>query len=177
MGPIPRFLDKLEKLLSSIAVLALVIMMLAVTADAAMRYAFNAPIHGTQDLVAHYLMVAAYFCILSGAYSRGAQIRIDFVLGSLAPGLQHAVEAVGCFATTVLFALIAWLSGSRAWNSFLREEVLPGSIPWPIWLTYALVSGGSALLAFRLFVNGIGHVAAALGRGNGPALPSTFSGH
>ncbi len=177
MNWIQRSFDRIELVLASLAVFALVIMMLAVTADATMRYAFNAPIHGTQDLVARYLMVAAYFGILSGAYAGGAQIRIDFLLGSLPPRLQHAIEAAGCLAAGVLFALIAWLAGSRAWTSFLRNEVIPGSIPWPIWVTYALVAAGSALLVLRLIVNGIGHASAAAGRGIGPALPSSLSGH
>lgn len=177
MNWIRRSFDRIELILASLAVVALVILMLAVSADAVMRYAFNAPIHGTQDLVARYLMVAAYFGILSGAYAGGAQIRIDFLLGTLRPSLQHAIEAVGCLATGVVFALIAWLAGRQAWTSFARSEVIPGSIPWPIWLTYALVCGGSALLVLRLIVNGIGHGLAAAGRGTGPVLPSTLSGH
>jgi TRAP-type C4-dicarboxylate transport system permease small subunit len=177
MDWIRRSFDRIEMVLASLAVAALVIMMLAVTADAVMRYTFNAPIHGTQDLVARYLMVAAYFGILSGAYAGGAQIRIDFLLGTLRPSLQHAIEAVGCLATSILFGLIAWLAGSRAWTSFVRGEVIPGSIPWPIWLTYALVAGGSALLVLRLVVDGVGHAAAAAGRGPGPVLPSSLSGH
>lgn len=177
MNWIRRSFDRVELILASLAVVALVIMMLAVSADAVMRYMFNAPIHGTQDLVSRYLMVAAYFGILSGAYAKGAQIRIDFLLGTLRPSLQHAIEAIGCVGTGVLFALIAWLAGRQTVTSFVRSEVIPGSIPWPIWVTYALVSGGSALLVLRLIVNGIGHVSAALGRGDGPALPSTLSGH
>ncbi len=177
MKPIYRAFDRFEIVLGSLAVIAILAMMVAVTADAFMRYAFNAPIHGTQDLVARYLMVAAYFGVLSQAYASGAQIRIDFLLRALPDRAQHVVEALGCFGTAILFGLIGWLAGQRAWTSFVRGEVIPGSIPWPIWLTYALVAGGTLLLVLRLLVNGLGHSGAAIGRGSGPDLPSSMSGH
>lgn len=121
MNSLYRFFDRFERVLGLLAVIAMLAMMVVVSADALMRYAFHAPIQGTQDLVSRYLMVAAYFAILSQAYANGAQIRIDFLLSVLPARIQHVIEAFVCLITGVLFGLIAWLAGARAWTSFIRS--------------------------------------------------------
>ncbi|MWB78107.1 TRAP transporter small permease subunit [Pseudooceanicola sp. 216_PA32_1] len=173
-----RFMmSRIEVVLGTLAALMLLGIMVAMCADTFMRYAFTAPIAGVQDLVGRYLMVAAYFLILSLSYTAGSQVRIDFLNVALPPRLRHLIEAVTCAATAVLFALIGWLAGSRSLVSLERAEIMPGPIPWPVWVTTAVVAFGTGLLVLRLILDAVGHAAAVLGARDAPPLPSAEGGH
>ena len=64
-----------------------------------------------------------------------------------------------------MFCLIAWVGGLRAIDSFEQGDVLAGAIPWPTWPAFALVPFGAGLLALRLALDCLGHLASlATGR-------------
>ncbi|MGV8989613.1 MAG: TRAP transporter small permease [Cypionkella sp.] len=130
-----------------------------------------------QDLVGRYLMVAAYFLILSLSYSSGSQVRIDFLNLALPIRVRHPIEAATCIATAIPFSLIGWLAGTRSLVSFQRSEILPGQIPWPVWLTTALVAFGTALLVLRLTMDAVGHLGGVAGAKNAPPLQKAERGH
>ncbi|MFC4670892.1 TRAP transporter small permease subunit [Seohaeicola nanhaiensis] len=170
-------MSRIELVLGTFSALALGVVMVAMCADTFMRYVFNSPIQGVQDLVGKYLMVGAYFLVLSLSYASGSQVRIDFLNLRMPLRLRHLIEAAICLATAVLFSLIGWLAAARSLVSFERSEILPGPIGWPVWLTTALVALGTALLVVRLILDAIGHVAGAAGATDAPSLPNAEGGH
>ncbi|MEC7257100.1 MAG: TRAP transporter small permease [Pseudomonadota bacterium] len=177
MPRLRRLTGRIELLLGSLAALMLFAIMAVMCADTLMRYAFNAPIQGTQDLVGRYLMVGAYFLILSLSYSAGSQVRLDFLNAVLPRRLRHAIEALICAGTAALFGLIGWLAASRSLTSFQKAEIMPGPIPWPIWVTTALVAFGTGVLVLRLVLDCCAHLRAALGATDAAPLPSASGGH
>jgi TRAP-type C4-dicarboxylate transport system permease small subunit len=166
-----RFLASIEKLLVLIAVVALVVIMIAISADATCRYLFNSPFPWTVELVGRYLMVFAFFAVVSRAYTQNAHVRVDFLLNAMGPRTRQVFEAVGALSAAIVFVIISWLGASRAWNSFSRGEILAGFIPWPVWPSSALVFLGAGLLSVRLVVDGLAHARAAATGAPGPALP------
>jgi TRAP-type C4-dicarboxylate transport system permease small subunit len=168
---IDRLLAPIEKLLVSAAAIALAVIMLVISADATCRYLFNSPFSWTVELVGRYLMVFAFFAVISRAYTHNAHVRVDFLLHAIGPRWRHGLEALGALAAAVVFVLIAYLAAVRAGTSFSRGEILAGVIPWPVWPSSALVFLGAGLLSVRLIADGLAHAWSVATGTPGPALP------
>lgn len=166
-----RILLRIEVLLSAFSALSLLFIMLAISADAFSRYFLNAPIQGTLEVVGRYLMVAAYFFILSLSYTGNAQIRVDFLIRNFPKRIAHLVEMLVCMSTTILFGLIGWLAATEAIDSFLKGEITSGSIGFIIWPSTAFVAVGSTLLVLRMIVDAIRHLNAAILNNEAISLP------
>ena len=77
------WLDRSERALTLVAVIATFAMMLLTTADAIGRYVFNRPILVAYELTTNYLMIAAVFLAMPYAYREGANIRVTFLVERL----------------------------------------------------------------------------------------------
>ena len=67
-----------------------------------------------------------------------------------------------CLAGVPVFAAITWLGWERAWEDWVSADVLAGAIPWPTWVSAALVPAGCGLLVLRLLLHVLGQVASLL---------------
>jgi hypothetical protein len=47
-------------------------------------------------------------------------------------------------------------------DSFQSSDVLAGAIPWPVWLSAALVPLGAGVLVLRLLLTACGHIGSLL---------------
>jgi TRAP-type C4-dicarboxylate transport system permease small subunit len=152
-------LDRVETVVTRVAAACMFAIMLIVSADVLMRYVFNRPFGWAYDLISLYLMAAVFFLVLSNAYARGAHVSVDILQQRFPEGLFRLSEIVTCAASLVVFAIIARVGWTRAIDAYEQGDVLAGAIPWPTWPALALVPLGSGLLAIRLALHLVGHVA------------------
>ncbi len=166
-----RALTLLEHGLTVLAVVAMFGIMLLVVADVFMRYAVNQPFTFTYDLVGLYLLAGVFFLTISDTMRAHAHISVDILLHRFSPAGRRLSEIVTALVGVSVFSLITWLGYLRALENFQQGDVLAGTIPWPSWVSAALVPLGCGVLVLRLVLQLIGNVASLVSGRNLYPLP------
>lgn len=170
-------LGVLERALTIIAVLFLFSIMVLVVADVFMRYAVNRPFSFTYDLIGLYLLAGVFFLTLSDTLREHAHVGVDILQSRFSPAGRRLSEIVTALAGLFVFALICKVGFDRALDNYEQHDVLAGAIPWPTWISAALVPLGCGVLALRLVLQLIGNSLSLLsGRDLYPLSPVTGVG-
>jgi TRAP-type C4-dicarboxylate transport system permease small subunit len=151
-------LAAIERALTVIAVVFLFVIMVLVVADVFMRYVVNRPFAFTYDLIGLYLLAGVFFLTLSDALREHAHVGVDILLHRFSPAGRRLSEIVTALVGLFVFGLISWLGFDRALDNFQQNDVLAGAIPWPTWISAALVPFGCGVLVLRLTLQLIGNV-------------------
>jgi TRAP-type C4-dicarboxylate transport system permease small subunit len=174
MKPILHVLSAIENALGWLAASAMLAIMVVVFCDVVLRYAFNSPLSWAYDLISLYLVAAVFFLSVSSAYGEGAHVNVDILQQALPAVARRVTELViACVGVTV-FSLIAWFGAERTSEAYLGHDVISGAIAWPTWPAQALVPLGCGLMALRLAIHVIGHLASLV---SGKSLIPISVGH
>lgn len=142
----------MERCSNAIAMAVMVVIMLIVVADVFLRYAFHSPLKWNYDFISLYLTAALFYFALSVSYESRSLVSIDILHERLsARGKVCANLAINA-TSLLLFALIGYASGSRTYEELAFGDVIGGVIPWPTWISSAIVTAGALLLALRMAV-------------------------
>jgi TRAP-type C4-dicarboxylate transport system permease small subunit len=170
-------LAAIERALTVIAVVFLFVIMMLVVADVFMRYVVNRPFSFTYDLIGLYLLAGVFFLTLSDALREHAHVGVDILLHRFSPAGRRLSEIVTALVGLFVFILISKLGFDRALDNFQQNDVLAGAIPWPTWISAALVPFGCGVLVLRLALQLIGNVLSLVsGRDLYPLPPITGIG-
>src|SRR5713226_8261877 len=151
-------LAAIERALTVIAVVFLFVIMLLVVADVFMRYVVNRPFAFTYDLIGLYLLAGVFFLTLSDALREHAHVGVDILLHRFSPAGRRLSEVVTALVGLFVFILISKVGFDRALDNFQQNDVLAGAIPWPTWISAALVPFGCGVLVLRLALQLVGNV-------------------
>lgn len=99
-------LGRLSRLLLYVGTAALVVMMLATTADVVLRATVNAPIRGVVDAV-EVAMLMVVFLGLPDAFLRGEQVTVDVIDHLVSARALAVLKVVGAILSTIFLALLA----------------------------------------------------------------------
>jgi TRAP-type C4-dicarboxylate transport system permease small subunit len=135
-----------------VAMVAVAVMMLTITYDVVMRYAFAAPTDWAYPLNSAGVLVATMLAV-PYLYATGHHISMDLLHRALPARAQRAANIVATVATTFLglvIAITAFRSMTVAWAGSL---IGAGTFNIPLWLTDAVltVSGVFLVLVALLF--------------------------
>jgi TRAP-type C4-dicarboxylate transport system permease small subunit len=148
----------IERALTVIAVAFLFVIMVLVVADVFMRYVVNRPFSFTYDLIGLYLVAGVFFFTLSDALREHAHVGVDILLHRFSPAGRRLSEIVTALAGLFVFGLICMLGFERALENYQQHDVLAGAIPWPTWISAALVPFGCGVLVLRLMLQLVGNL-------------------
>src|ERR1700761_2182303 len=143
-------LAAIERALTIIAVIFLFVIMILVVADVFMRYVVNRPFSFTYDLIGLYLLAGVFFFTLSDALREHVHVGVDILLSRFSPTGRRLSEIVTALAGLFVFVLICKVGFVRALENYEQHDVLAGAIPWPTWISAALVPFGCGVLVLRL---------------------------
>ncbi|MCG6206956.1 TRAP transporter small permease [Rhodopseudomonas sp. HC1] len=152
-------LAAIERALTLIAVTFMFVIMVLVVADVFMRYALNRPFSFTYDLIGLYLMAGVFFLTLSDALREHVHVGVDILVPRFSPPGRRLAEIVTALTGLFVFALLCKVGFDRALDNFEQNDVLSGAIPWPTWISAALVPLGCGVLVLRLLLMLAGHAA------------------
>jgi TRAP-type C4-dicarboxylate transport system permease small subunit len=158
------WVERLEYAASTVAALALFVIMLTVFVDVLLRYLFNAPLSWSYDFISLYLMGAAFFFALSETLRRNHHVAVDILYLRLSLRARRWWRLVGWSLSLALFAVIFVLAVRTAWSRWQGDNVVAGAIPWPTWIPAAIAAGGFLLLLVRLALGVVGISLALLAR-------------
>jgi len=143
---------RLNRYLTLVASVALLVMMLVVVADVALRYAFNTPVRGAYDVVSAGLLVMVFFG-MGPVIHQGREIVIDLFDSRLPPFGLHLLRVTAAIAAVGVILFIGWsmLGPARdAWR--YGDRSLELNLPlWVFWaLAFVGLFGATALALVSL---------------------------
>ena len=145
--------DRLARWLAYGAGVGLVALTLLTVADVALRYLFNAPIFGAQD-ISELGLAAVVFGALAYCGRSGGHVAVDLLAERLGAGFVRWSDGFVRIAGAAVFALLAW----RAWLAGLDAgEFSEASnlLAIPYQPFYAVIALGAALYALILFLEAL----------------------
>ncbi len=139
-----------EKIALSISGVSIVLIMLIVSVDAMGRYIFSAPLTWSYDFVSYYLMVFATYFALSDTFRNGDHISLTLFRPHMNRKLKAGLDVIWGLLSLIIFAIIAVGAWEATISAYQNRRYLPGTIPWPVWISYLPIALGSFLLVLRL---------------------------
>lgn len=145
-------INKLSACLAALAALALALMMLHVTADVIGKYAFNAPIPGTAEVVASYYMISVVFLPLAWLELKNGPIVVELFYEMGSDRAKHLMLALGTLLSLLFYGTIAWLSWAPAVYAWQIGEIVEGAWKVTIWPTKFMLPVGLGLSCLALVI-------------------------
>lgn len=170
LSRLDRLYFKLEKLLTLVGGLVILLLVLLAVTNVLGRWMFDLPVNGYIDWVEQAM---AFMAFLGIAYTQrlGGHIRMDIVVGLLKGRLLWCVELI---STTVMF-LLTLILAYGSYLHFLRAYTIGDSsldIDLPVWPAKLVVPVAFTVLALRLLLQMWGYTRAIIQGGDSPiAVP------
>ncbi|MGE3934511.1 MAG: TRAP transporter small permease [Rhodospirillaceae bacterium] len=142
---------RLADLLCWIGGAALVWMMLQVTADALLRYTFNAPIDATVEMISAYAMVAVAFLPLAYVTRADAHITVTLFTNRLSPRASRWLDqTVRAVVFVVLALLVVYTVDEALFRTDQGEIRDAGNVLLPVWPSRWFIPIGAAAMALHV---------------------------
>ncbi len=130
-----------------LAGVAVVLMMLHVTADVLSRPFMARPLPGTTLIVSDYYMVACAFLPLAFAQMTDAHISMDAAAQLTPKRAQYHMAGFALLVACVLFAMLTYSAGLDAITKFkINSFAIEFGTRIPTWPSYFLLPIGCALM-------------------------------
>ncbi|MDE0208888.1 MAG: TRAP transporter small permease subunit, partial [Boseongicola sp.] len=141
-------LDPVCRYLCYAAAVLTLLMSIAMVVDLVSRLAFSNPLSGMIELQTFMLVFMAFFSI---AYTmlKNQHVSVDLVTSMMSARTNSTLQGIFSIWGAFLFGAMGWLSASRSFEAFQREEI-SDIIRMPYWVLYAVVAAGTLLLALTL---------------------------
>lgn len=146
-----RWLLRLDLLLAGVAAGIVAIMMFLTSLDVVMRYAFNSPLPWVYDVTILYLLPAAFVLGFSYTLRSNNHISVDFFARWLPVSFRNFWTALSSAIAGIIFLYIALIASDVAWDAWVNNDVMFGTLNWPTWPSNAVIPIGIAPLALRCF--------------------------
>lgn len=143
-----------SRVLSWIAVGALLIVCGAVLIDVALRWTLNYPLHGLEDVTALVITVAVAACLPAG-FALGSNITVRVVGRALGPRGVAWLDAFGQTFACAFVALVAWQLVVYAGDVSVRKSLILGLPIAPAWRVAAALVVLAALVQILVLVASI----------------------
>lgn len=166
MTALLRWIDRANGIAGGVACALVLLLMLAMVWEVAMRYLLNAPTAWAFE-ISYMLMGASFLLAVGYALREGTHVRMDLFHARFPPRLQGAVDALLHGALILpLTVWLAWRLGHYAFEGWLSGEV-SGKSAWnpKVWPFRAAIALGTALFALQVLAEFLRALARALGRG------------
>ena len=128
--------------IASIGVMGMLVISMITFVDIILRFVFNSPIDGFNEVVEMTMAVAIAATFPAGVAQR-VHINVDFMGKALSPGVRIWLKVFGNFLLLILFLLFAWRIGAHAAEVQARDQVLQ-ILAWPVapffWVIAALMA-------------------------------------
>jgi TRAP-type C4-dicarboxylate transport system permease small subunit len=151
LGALQKILDGINLLMAIVSALAILLAGLVLTWEVIGRYFLGAA-SNWQDELSVFLLIGATFASAGWTQARRGHVGIEALGHVLPPGLNR----VRCFLADLIallfcgfFAWKAWVLLGEAWE---EGQTTPSSWGPPLWIPYACMAFGMALLSLQLMV-------------------------
>lgn len=153
MDFLTRALRRVISAYTAVAITAVILMMLHITFDVALKFFLGWSPPGTITMVSTYYMVAVAFLPLAMVEFRDAHIAVDVVSEHFPPRLQSITRTIGFALSLAVFGVVAATSGQMAVEKMrIGAFVMESSTAIPVWPSYFLLPLGAGLMCLVLLL-------------------------
>lgn len=142
-------LDRLVRWLAMAGGALLALMAALMTAEAVLRYGFNRPVLGAQD-VFELASVLIVFAAIAYCGRADGHVAVDLFFARLGPGGRRLADVLVKAVSFAIVALLAWQTGLRALA--LDPGDATNLLQIPRWPFYAAIAIGAGLYALVLLL-------------------------
>lgn len=147
LNALGRLLSRISDSAALLAGLIVALMIVHITLDVILRFAFNLPIGGTILFVSLMYMPCIVFLPLAFAEKRDAHISVELVYDRLPKTVQRVLDFLSHSLSVVIFAALAYRTWSEALSKLaIGASEMEGSLRIPVWPSYFVLPVGFALL-------------------------------
>ena len=133
--------------------------MLLTTADALLRYGFDAPLSWNYYLTENYLMVGMICLPLAWGFRAGGYIRILALAQALPAAARSMLLRSGLLVGSIYIFMLAWLANGKFLEAWHTNLIDMGIWDWRVDLSWIWVPVGLALFGLRLVSTALGPTA------------------
>lgn len=152
-GKISTTVDSAVRLLAYIGGLAILWLMGLTVVAVVMRYVFNAPILGAQDISELSLVLVVFFALAYCGWT-GGHIAVDLIGMVLKPGILRWTDTLVRAISGLLFVTVTWQTMRQGLDAFEFEEA-SNLVEIPHFPFFLVVAFCSAVYALVLFVQAV----------------------
>lgn len=149
LGAVQSVLTVVNVTLAVLSALAIAVAGCVLTWEVIGRYFLGAA-SDWQDELSTFLLVGATFASAAWTQARRGHVAIDALAHVLPPGLDRARRVFADLFSLVFVAFFAWKSWGLLGEAWEEGQTTPSSWGPPLWIPYACMTFGMALLAVQL---------------------------
>ncbi|WP_051297320.1 TRAP transporter small permease [Brevibacterium album] len=137
-----------DRVLSAVTALAVIAMMLHVVAHALMRFFFNAPIYGTNEIVAYWWLPAVALLGIPAAHLQKEHITVTLVTDRLSQRTGNIFKIFACIVCGLASVGFMVFGFQEAMKNFSIGSTagVTDIITWPVYFLVPLVFASMAVL-------------------------------
>lgn len=154
LGAVQRALDGVNALMAVSSALAVAAAGLVLTWEVVGRY-FLGIASDWQDELSTFLLIGATFASAAWTQARRGHVGIDALAHVLPPALDRARRLLADVLSLVFVAFFTWKTAERFLEAWTEGQTTPSSWGPPVWIPYACMTGGMALLAVQLLLQSL----------------------
>jgi TRAP-type C4-dicarboxylate transport system permease small subunit len=166
-----RAIDLIDNALMALGCLMMFALMWVVVADVSLRYAFNAPLSWSYEVVSKYLMPGLFFFAASHTLKAHGHVTVDILHNYMGRRTRYALEALTSLLAAPVFGVATWVSALQTLGEFRAGAADTSGLGLPSWTVSLLLPLGFGLLALRLALNAGGYIATLVSGREVLALP------
>ncbi len=148
-------MNRVTRLLAVVCGFFLVLMMVHVGADIALKLLFNAPLVGTLETVSYYYMVGIVFLALPFVELRREHVAVDLFFVKLPQGAQVVVYAAGMVLAAGYYGLFCFQTTLDALKATAQRETVMANFLFYVWPSRWALSVGSGILSLMLLLKAV----------------------
>lgn len=149
---VKRVSEPVEQMVNYLALVALFLMMVTITANSVSRYLFDSPFAGVYKATELFFMPIAVFLTASYLQRQEGNVSVNIFSKRFSPVSKTVIRVVSYAVTLLIFAWVAQLAGVHALAGYRSGEVTTGVINFPTYLSWTVMSVGFALFCWRLAI-------------------------
>lgn len=133
MTPLFSPIRWINLLSGGLACAMMVLMMIHITLDVAVRYFFNGQIIGTLEIVSFYYMVALVFLAFGFVEQKNENIRVDLFVQMMPASIRFGLYIFACVLGLVFFGMLFWQTLHDAIRATSSGEEAMSNFRFLIW--------------------------------------------
>ena len=149
--PLGRMLLGVETALLVGSVITILFVMLSVSAEVVMRYAFNSPIPGHLE-GSELLMPVIVFLAISYTQATHGHVGMDLALDAIAPARRRYAEMATLLVTIFVCAILAYFSFKNVYQLWIYDDVTMTPPYYRTWPSAAAIPLGYGMISLRMFL-------------------------
>ncbi|MGI9412506.1 MAG: TRAP transporter large permease subunit [Hyphomicrobiales bacterium] len=144
--------DLMSAAAGAVSSVALVIIVLSTCYEVISRYVFNEPTVWATEY-ATYLLLGITFIGLAYAQKQGSHIRVELIVGQLAPPTRHKLEILTHWLGLFFVVFATWQMMSFNYQEYINDTRNWGLLATPQWIPELAVSLGYGLFTLAILAD------------------------